>query len=51
MAAPPNTLPVRCFEDAGVVHNAVDQTSGVTEVYTTFISPTGTQPVIPVPDP
>ncbi|HEY3837589.1 MAG TPA: cupin domain-containing protein [Bryobacteraceae bacterium] len=39
------------FEEAGVVHNAVNQTSGVTEVYATFISPTGAQPLIPVPDP
>jgi quercetin dioxygenase-like cupin family protein len=39
------------FEEAGVVHNAVNQTNGVTEVYATFILPTGTQPLIAVPDP
>jgi hypothetical protein len=32
------------FEKAGEVHNAVNQTSVVTEVYATFLSPAGTQP-------
>jgi quercetin dioxygenase-like cupin family protein len=39
------------FEDAGVVHNASNQTGGVTEVYATFMFPAGTQPLIPAPDP
>lgn len=39
------------FEEAGVVHNAVNQTGGVTELYATFLSPTGAQPLIQVPDP
>jgi quercetin dioxygenase-like cupin family protein len=39
------------FEEAGVVHNAVNQTSGVTDVYATFLSPSGTQPLIPAADP
>jgi quercetin dioxygenase-like cupin family protein len=39
------------FEEAGVVHNAVNQTGGVMEVYATFIFPSGTQPLIPAPDP
>ena len=39
------------FEEAGVVHNAVNQTGGVTEVYATFMSPAGTQPLIPAADP
>ncbi len=39
------------FEVKGEVHNAVNQTGGVTEVYATFLSPTGTQPLIPASDP
>ena len=39
------------FENPGEVHNVVNQTSGVTEVYATFLSPTGSQPLIPVADP
>ncbi len=39
------------FESPGEVHNVVNQTSGVTEVYATFLSPSGAQPLIPVADP
>jgi quercetin dioxygenase-like cupin family protein len=39
------------FETKGEVHKAVNQTGGVAEVYATFISPTGAQPLIPAPDP
>ena len=39
------------FENAGEVHNATNRTSGVAEVYATFMSPTGAQPLIPVQDP
>jgi quercetin dioxygenase-like cupin family protein len=39
------------FEQANEVHNVINQTGMVTEVYATFLSPTGTQPLIPVPDP
>ena len=39
------------FESPGEVHNVVNQTSGVTEVYATFLSPSGSQPLIPVADP
>ncbi len=39
------------FETAGEVHNATNRTSGVAEVYATFLSPAGAQPLIPVPDP
>jgi quercetin dioxygenase-like cupin family protein len=39
------------FETKGEVHRAVNQTGGVAEVYATFISPAGTQPLIPAPDP
>jgi quercetin dioxygenase-like cupin family protein len=39
------------FERAGEVHNATNQTSGVAEVYATFLSPTGAPPLIPVPNP
>jgi quercetin dioxygenase-like cupin family protein len=39
------------FEDKDEVHRAVNQTSGVAEVYATFISPTGAQPLIPASDP
>lgn len=39
------------FETAGEVHNAANLTSGVAEVYATFISPQGAQPLIPVANP
>lgn len=39
------------FESKDEVHRAVNQTGGVTEVYATFISPAGAQPLIPAPDP
>ena len=39
------------FESPDEVHNVVNNTSVVTEVLATFLSPTGTQPLIPVPDP
>lgn len=39
------------FETAGEVHNATNHTGSVAEVYATFISPTGTQPLIPVQNP
>jgi quercetin dioxygenase-like cupin family protein len=39
------------FETKGEVHNATNQTSGVTEAYATFLSPAGAQPLIPASDP
>jgi quercetin dioxygenase-like cupin family protein len=33
------------------VHRAFNQTGSVVEVFATFISPSGAQPLIPVPDP
>lgn len=39
------------FEKADEVHNAANQTGGVAEVFATFLSPAGSQPLIPVPDP
>jgi len=39
------------FESAGEVHNATNRTNGVAEVFATFMSPTGSQPLIPVADP
>jgi quercetin dioxygenase-like cupin family protein len=39
------------FEQPDEVHNVVNQTGGVTEVYATFLSPLGTQPLIPATDP
>ena len=39
------------FENKGEVHNAVNQTGDVIEVYATFLSPAGTQPLIPATDP
>jgi quercetin dioxygenase-like cupin family protein len=39
------------FEDADVVHNALNQTGGVTDVYATFMSPAGAPPLIPAGDP
>src|SRR5215467_13414866 len=35
------------FEAAGEVHNATNQTGDVAEVYATFLSPSGSQPLIP----
>ena len=39
------------FERAGEVHNAANQTGGVAEVYATFFSPEGAEPLIPVSNP
>jgi quercetin dioxygenase-like cupin family protein len=39
------------FETKGEVHNAINQTGGVSEVYATFLSPAGAQPLIPASDP
>lgn len=39
------------FETAGEVHNATNHTGSVAEVYATFISPAGSQPLIPVANP
>ena len=39
------------FEKADEVHRAVNQTAGEAQVYATFISPTGSQPLIPANDP
>ena len=39
------------FEMKDEVHNAVNQTGGVAEVYATFLSPAGAQPLIPASDP
>jgi quercetin dioxygenase-like cupin family protein len=39
------------FETKGEVHNASNQTSGVTEVYAVFLSPAGAQPLIPASNP
>jgi quercetin dioxygenase-like cupin family protein len=39
------------FESPGEVHNVVNQGTDVTDVYATFLSPTGSQPLIPVADP
>jgi quercetin dioxygenase-like cupin family protein len=39
------------FETAGEVHNAINQTGAVVDVYATFLSPAGTQPLIPATDP
>ena len=39
------------FEEANVVHNVVNHTGVVTEVYATFLSPSGAQPLIPASDP
>jgi quercetin dioxygenase-like cupin family protein len=39
------------FERADEVHNAANQTGGVAEVFATFLSPAGAQPLIPVQDP
>ena len=39
------------FESKGKVHRAVNQTGVVTEVYATFLSPAGAQPLVPASDP
>jgi quercetin dioxygenase-like cupin family protein len=39
------------FETAGEVHNAANLTSDVAEVFATFISPAGAQPLIPAMNP
>ncbi len=39
------------FESPDVVHNVINQTGVVTEVLATFLSPTGTQPLIPASNP
>ena len=39
------------FESKGEIHNAVNQTGGVAEVYATFLFPAGSQPLIPERDP
>ena len=39
------------FEKANEIHNAANQTGGVTEVYATFLFPAGTQPLIPATNP
>jgi quercetin dioxygenase-like cupin family protein len=39
------------FEEADVVHNAINQTGGVTEVFATFMSPAGAPPLIPAGNP
>jgi len=39
------------FEQPGEVHNVVNQGNVVTDIYATFLSPTGAQPLIPVVDP
>jgi quercetin dioxygenase-like cupin family protein len=39
------------FETKGEIHNASNQTSGVTEVYAVFLSPAGAQPLVPATNP
>jgi quercetin dioxygenase-like cupin family protein len=39
------------FETQGEVHRAINETGAVAEVYATFISPAGSQPLIPASDP
>jgi len=39
------------FEMANEVHNASNETPGVTDVYATFLSPAGSQPLIPAANP
>jgi quercetin dioxygenase-like cupin family protein len=39
------------FESPDEVHNVINQSGMVTEVLATFLSPAGTQPLIPVPEP
>jgi quercetin dioxygenase-like cupin family protein len=46
-----HNAPTAFFEDPGEVHNVINQATVVTEVYATFLSPSGAQPLIPVSDP
>jgi quercetin dioxygenase-like cupin family protein len=39
------------YEMKDEIHNATNQTGGVTEVYATFLFPAGTQPLIPASNP
>jgi quercetin dioxygenase-like cupin family protein len=39
------------FEMPDEIHNAANETQGVTEVYATFLSPAGAQPLIPAANP
>lgn len=39
------------FEQKDVIHNAINETGGVTDIYATFLSPSGTQPLIPAANP
>ena len=39
------------FEMPNEVHNATNDTPGVTDVYATFLSPAGSQPLIPTANP
>jgi quercetin dioxygenase-like cupin family protein len=39
------------FETKGEIHNAINRGGVVAEVYATFLSPAGAQPLIPVSDP
>jgi quercetin dioxygenase-like cupin family protein len=39
------------FETKNEIHNAVNQTGSVAEVYAVFLSPAGAQPLIPASDP
>lgn len=39
------------FEMKDEIHNAINQTGGVADVYATFLSPAGTQPLIPASNP
>jgi len=39
------------FESKDEVHRAVNSTGNVVEVFATFLSPTGSQPLIPASDP
>jgi len=47
----PHNAGTAFFESPGEVHNVVNQGTVVTEVLATFLSPAGTQPLIPVSDP
>ena len=39
------------FEKKDEIHNAINETGQVAEVYATFLSPAGAPPLIPVPNP
>ena len=47
----PHNAGTAFFESPGEVHNVVNQGTVVTEVLATFLSPSGTQPLIPASDP